>query len=160
MISYLVGSSFSPVNIFLQIILLMALHINSHSHPITYHHFYSSLLVFLEYSFLLIYLYIQIYNSWMESVAADIQFHVLAVDDSILDRKLIERLLKTSSYHGMCLHVLALFYIILVLFWLYFFGLLWFWCLNVHGCFFYSYCCGFWNKSSGISGFAKRRAFG
>ncbi|KAK1370493.1 Two-component response regulator ARR8 [Heracleum sosnowskyi] len=35
----------------------------------------------------------------MESVAADIQFHVLAVDDSILDRKLIERLLKTSSYH-------------------------------------------------------------
>ncbi|KAL1833357.1 hypothetical protein DCAR_0103448 [Daucus carota subsp. sativus] len=35
----------------------------------------------------------------MESVATDIQFHVLAVDDSILDRKLIERLLKTSSYH-------------------------------------------------------------
>ncbi|KAJ3684423.1 hypothetical protein LUZ61_013587 [Rhynchospora tenuis] len=26
------------------------------------------------------------------------QFHVLAVDDSVLDRKLIERLLKTSSY--------------------------------------------------------------
>ncbi|CAM8962315.1 hypothetical protein QQ045_002869 [Rhodiola kirilowii] len=26
------------------------------------------------------------------------QFHVLAVDDSIIDRKLIERLLKTSSY--------------------------------------------------------------
>ncbi|KAJ3669339.1 hypothetical protein LUZ60_011289 [Juncus effusus] len=26
------------------------------------------------------------------------QFHVLAVDDSLLDRKLIERLLKTSSY--------------------------------------------------------------
>ncbi|XP_076893674.1 two-component response regulator ORR10-like [Bidens hawaiensis] len=31
-------------------------------------------------------------------VAADSQFHVLAVDDSIIDRKLIERLLKTSSY--------------------------------------------------------------
>ncbi|XP_050386571.1 two-component response regulator ORR9 [Argentina anserina] len=30
--------------------------------------------------------------------AADAQFHVLAVDDSIIDRKLIERLLKTSSY--------------------------------------------------------------
>ncbi|XP_009765982.1 two-component response regulator ORR3 isoform X2 [Nicotiana tabacum] len=28
----------------------------------------------------------------------DHQFHVLAVDDSIIDRKLIERLLKTSSY--------------------------------------------------------------
>lgn len=28
------------------------------------------------------------------------QFHVLAVDDSIIDRKLIERLLKTSSYQG------------------------------------------------------------
>ncbi|KAJ6756466.1 RESPONSE REGULATOR ARR8 putative-RELATED [Salix purpurea] len=26
------------------------------------------------------------------------QFHVLAVDDSLIDRKLIERLLKTSSY--------------------------------------------------------------
>ncbi|CAN4105752.1 unnamed protein product [Withania somnifera] len=28
----------------------------------------------------------------------DTQFHVLAVDDSIIDRKIIERLLKTSSY--------------------------------------------------------------
>ncbi|XP_054814895.1 two-component response regulator ORR9-like isoform X2 [Prosopis cineraria] len=27
------------------------------------------------------------------------QFHVLAVDDSLIDRMLIERLLKTSSYH-------------------------------------------------------------
>ncbi|ONK55613.1 uncharacterized protein A4U43_UnF1000 [Asparagus officinalis] len=32
------------------------------------------------------------------AVAADSQFHVLAVDDSIIDRKLIERLLKTSSF--------------------------------------------------------------
>ncbi|XP_022983868.1 two-component response regulator ORR9 isoform X1 [Cucurbita maxima] len=31
-------------------------------------------------------------------MAADSQFHVLAVDDSLIDRKLIERLLKTSSY--------------------------------------------------------------
>ncbi|KAK8590209.1 hypothetical protein V6N13_088982 [Hibiscus sabdariffa] len=31
-------------------------------------------------------------------MAADSEFHVLAVDDSIIDRKLIERLLKTSSY--------------------------------------------------------------
>ncbi|WCJ33364.1 Two-component response regulator ARR9 [Euphorbia peplus] len=30
--------------------------------------------------------------------AAESNFHVLAVDDSIIDRKLIERLLKTSSY--------------------------------------------------------------
>ncbi|RZC83029.1 hypothetical protein C5167_045815 [Papaver somniferum] len=31
-------------------------------------------------------------------MSAEAQFHVLAVDDSIIDRKLIERLLKTSSY--------------------------------------------------------------
>uniref|UniRef100_A0A7N0V6E3 Response regulatory domain-containing protein n=1 Tax=Kalanchoe fedtschenkoi TaxID=63787 RepID=A0A7N0V6E3_KALFE len=30
--------------------------------------------------------------------AAKSQFHVLAVDDSVIDRKLIEMLLKTSSY--------------------------------------------------------------
>ncbi|XP_021832068.1 two-component response regulator ORR9-like [Prunus avium] len=34
----------------------------------------------------------------MVMAAADSQFHVLAVDDSLIDRKLIERLLKTSSY--------------------------------------------------------------
>ncbi|XP_027349322.1 two-component response regulator ARR9 isoform X1 [Abrus precatorius] len=31
-------------------------------------------------------------------MAAESQFHVLAVDDSLIDRKLIERLLRTSSY--------------------------------------------------------------
>ncbi|KAJ7972138.1 Two-component response regulator [Quillaja saponaria] len=31
-------------------------------------------------------------------MAAESQFHVLAVDDSLIDRKLIEKLLKTSSY--------------------------------------------------------------
>lgn len=31
-------------------------------------------------------------------MAADIQFHVLAVDDSLTDRKIIERLLKISSF--------------------------------------------------------------
>ncbi|XP_057437996.1 two-component response regulator ORR3 [Lotus japonicus] len=34
----------------------------------------------------------------MGMAAAESQYHVLAVDDSIIDRKLIERLLKTSSY--------------------------------------------------------------
>lgn len=34
----------------------------------------------------------------MGMAAAEQQFHVLAVDDSLLDRKLIERLLKTSSF--------------------------------------------------------------
>ncbi|KAK4476653.1 hypothetical protein RD792_015813 [Penstemon davidsonii] len=34
----------------------------------------------------------------MNRVAIETQYHVLAVDDSIIDRKLIERLLKTSSY--------------------------------------------------------------
>ncbi|XP_024021084.1 two-component response regulator ORR9 [Morus notabilis] len=32
------------------------------------------------------------------AMAANAQFHVLAVDDSIIDRKLIETLLKTSSF--------------------------------------------------------------
>nr|ACU24220.1 unknown [Glycine max] len=32
-------------------------------------------------------------------MAAEAQFHVLAVDDSLIDRMLIERLLKTSSFH-------------------------------------------------------------
>lgn len=36
----------------------------------------------------------------MGMAAADAQFHVLAVDDSLIDRKLIERLLKTSSFEG------------------------------------------------------------
>ncbi|KAI4348615.1 hypothetical protein L6164_009320 [Bauhinia variegata] len=31
-------------------------------------------------------------------IATESQFHVLAVDDSLIDRKLIERLLRTSSY--------------------------------------------------------------
>lgn len=35
----------------------------------------------------------------MVMATAEAQFHVLAVDDSLIDRKLIERLLKTSSYH-------------------------------------------------------------
>ncbi|TVU50819.1 hypothetical protein EJB05_02210 [Eragrostis curvula] len=35
----------------------------------------------------------------MAAVATETPFHVLAVDDSVLDRKLIERLLKTSSFH-------------------------------------------------------------
>lgn len=34
----------------------------------------------------------------MGMAEAEAQFHVLAVDDSLIDRKLIERLLKTSSY--------------------------------------------------------------
>ena len=59
----------------------------------------------------------------MESVATDIQFHVLAVDDSILDRKLIERLLKTSSYHGMFFYVLAFIHIVVDVLG-FFFGLL------------------------------------
>lgn len=33
-------------------------------------------------------------------MAVDAQFHVLAVDDSLIDRKLIERLLKSSSFEG------------------------------------------------------------
>ncbi|KAE9617187.1 putative response regulator and transcription factor RR-A-type family [Lupinus albus] len=33
------------------------------------------------------------------AIAADVQFHVLAVDDSRIDRMLIERLLKTYSFH-------------------------------------------------------------
>ncbi|KAK6912399.1 Signal transduction response regulator, receiver domain [Dillenia turbinata] len=32
-------------------------------------------------------------------IAVDRQYHVLAVDDSIIDRKLVEKLLKASSFH-------------------------------------------------------------
>jgi hypothetical protein len=42
------------------------------------------------------------------AVETQTQFHVLAVDDSVLDRKLIERLLKTSSYHGILVSFLNL----------------------------------------------------
>ena len=33
-------------------------------------------------------------------MATESQFHVLAVDDSLIDRKLIEKLLKISSFQG------------------------------------------------------------
>ncbi|KAK6120842.1 hypothetical protein DH2020_045416 [Rehmannia glutinosa] len=36
----------------------------------------------------------------MGMAAADSQFHVLAVDDSLIDRKLVERLLKNSSFQA------------------------------------------------------------
>lgn len=38
-------------------------------------------------------------------LAIQSQFHVLAVDDSIVDRKLIEKLLKTSSYQGTYIYI-------------------------------------------------------
>ena len=39
-------------------------------------------------------------------MATESQFHVLAVDDSLIDRKLIEKLLKTSSFQGMLIKTL------------------------------------------------------
>jgi hypothetical protein len=36
----------------------------------------------------------------MTVLDAEARFHVLAVDDSIIDRKLIEMLLRNSSYQG------------------------------------------------------------
>ena len=39
-------------------------------------------------------------------MTAETQFHVLAVDDSLIDRKLIEKLLKTSSFQGMLIRIL------------------------------------------------------
>lgn len=41
-------------------------------------------------------------GSWIGvmGMAAEPQFHVLAVDDSLIDRKLIEKLLKNSSFQG------------------------------------------------------------
>ena len=41
-------------------------------------------------------------------MAVDAQFHVLAVDDSLIDRKLIERLLKSSSYEGLFLFLIII----------------------------------------------------
>ncbi|KAI5681683.1 hypothetical protein M9H77_02911 [Catharanthus roseus] len=37
----------------------------------------------------------------MAALVSNFRFHVLAVDDSLIDRKLIERLLKTSSYQAL-----------------------------------------------------------
>lgn len=36
----------------------------------------------------------------MVMASSETKFHVLAVDDTLIDRKLIEKLLKTSSYQG------------------------------------------------------------
>lgn len=36
----------------------------------------------------------------MGLATVEAQFHVLAVDDSLIDRKLIEMLLKKTSYQG------------------------------------------------------------
>ena len=48
------------------------------------------------------YIFIAISESYIAlmGLATESKFHVLAVDDSIIDRKLIERLLKTSSFQG------------------------------------------------------------
>lgn len=56
-------------------------------------------LLFLSFFLRLLLRFFQSVQS-MAAVATQPQFHVLAVDDSVLDRKLIERLLKTSSYQG------------------------------------------------------------
>lgn len=45
-----------------------------------------------------------LFRSVMAAVATETPFHVLAVDDSLPDRKLIERLLKTSSFQGKLSH--------------------------------------------------------
>lgn len=61
----------------------------------------------------------------------DFQYHVLAVDDSIIDRKLIERLLKTSSFQGNFIfyieisEVLLFFVTNFVHFWLILSNLIW-----------------------------------
>lgn len=61
-------------------------------------HFYNILhFIFLFSIFLSSLITIQIIIMGM---TADSQFHVLAVDDSVIDRMLIEKLLKTSSFHG------------------------------------------------------------
>ena len=53
-----------------------------------------------------------IYINIMSLLSSDQpRFHVLAVDDSLVDRKLIERLLKTSSFNGN-----SLFFLLLLLF--------------------------------------------
>jgi hypothetical protein len=38
----------------------------------------------------------------MTVLEAELRFHVLAVDNNIIDRKLIEMLLRNSSYQGAC----------------------------------------------------------
>lgn len=68
-------------------------------------------------------------------LAAESQFHVLAVDDSIIDRKLIETLLKTSSYQGKDLiHIKMLEFMLFLRSK----------SLILVFCYVYSYCSGFW----------------
>lgn len=96
---------------------------------------------------------------------AEAQFHVLAVDDSLIDRKLIERLLKTSSYQGRLIFICFPFFVFFVN-WVQFFlvGSLRFWVLKLLGIHFFwvfffsfSYCCWFRKQSFRISGFDWRR---
>ena len=65
-----------------------------HSHSPQCSSFYSSSFFFFYFG-LHLHITIQVMG-----IAAEAQFHVLAVDDSLTDRMLIERLLKTSSFHG------------------------------------------------------------
>ena len=50
-------------------------------------------------------------------MAAEPQFHVLAVDDSLIDRKLIERLLKSSSYQGIKMQTFQILIVFFCIFW-------------------------------------------
>ena len=51
-------------------------------------------------------------------MATESQFHVLAVDDSLIDRKLIEKLLKTSYFQGMLIKTLNYLFVDFMGFWL------------------------------------------
>ena len=63
-------------------------------------------------------------------MAAESQFHVLAVDDSLIDRKWIEKLLKTSSFQGMLIRrsnfsfFLSFFFIFIFFIFIFIFGVL------------------------------------
>ncbi|XP_068497769.1 two-component response regulator ORR3-like [Phaseolus vulgaris] len=57
------------------------------------------LIIFISIPLLCSFLHPFLFSVIMAVVALETQFHVLAVDDSLIDRMLIERLLKTSSFN-------------------------------------------------------------
>ena len=93
------------------------------------------------------------------------ELHVLAVDDSLVDRKVIERLLKISSckgiYMGCGWFCRCCFWFEKMEkgfgFWLVFWSLVFDDPVNVYIC---SHCCREWNKGFAVSGFGWRESLG
>lgn len=128
-------------------------HIHQHHHHLSF--WFSSSSFFL-FGFARFWIQILIHQLCCKRMvmAVKSQFHVLAVDDSVIDRKLIEKLLKTSSYQGNSISLICYRVILLVFFFSFAFRfifssieILYLWVLNLMGILFLvcfcSYCSRF-----------------